>query len=186
MVRRETPRGTESSCATRCTARLPENFRVSLFRLCRSAALGLATALSGCRADNAASDRRELHLKDPQVAKLALTLVDPLALGSPADGVFSVTDFEIHGGNVYIVDEMAKTVHVFNASGERIRTLGREGSGLGARIPASVAFSEEDVLVSTPARESASRCSATTAASSRCATSTPPPRRRPSSPTAAG
>lgn len=39
---------------------------------------------------------------------------------------------------------MGKTVHVFNASGEDIRTLGREGSGPGEfRMPASVAFSGE-------------------------------------------
>jgi hypothetical protein len=124
---------------------------VTLFRLCGGAALGLAIALTSCRADNAASGRGDPRLRDPQVARLALAPADSLVLGSPADGVFSVTDFEIHDGNVYIVDEMAKTVHVFNASGERIRTLGREGSGPGEfRMPASVAFSDEGVLVMDP------------------------------------
>lgn len=124
---------------------------MDLFRLCRAAALGLAIALTACRADDDASSRRDPRLGDPKVPRLALMLVDSLVLGSPADGVLTITDFEIHDGNVYVVDEMAKTVHVFNASGERIRTLGREGQGPGEfRMPASVAFSEEGVLVMDP------------------------------------
>lgn len=125
------------------------------FRSFRMPALALGLFAAACRGGDAAPPEANLseytRLSSVQAPELEFTRVDSLVLGGPADGVFGITDLEMRDGNVYVVDEMAKTVHVFDPTGRRIRRMGRAGSGPGEfKMPASVALAEDGVLVVDP------------------------------------
>lgn len=131
---------------------------MNLFRLRRAALCALAVFSAACGPGDGSPDRADASgytaADAGDLPRLETRWHDTVVLGTPADSVFSITDLEIHDGRMYVVDEMAKTVHVFDtAGGPRIRRLGRAGSGPGEfRMPASVAFSEQGVLVTDPSQ----------------------------------
>ena len=54
--------------------------------------------------------------------------------------------------NVYVLDDQARSVRVFDSAGKHVRTLGREGEGPGEfKVPIGIAISDGRVLVRDPA-----------------------------------
>lgn len=91
------------------------------------------------------------RVNEQDAAVLSFAKVDSILLGNPESGVYGITDLEIHDDNLYVVDEMAKAVHVFDRTGAPLRRLGRPGSGPGEfKMPVSVAFGPRGVLVVDP------------------------------------
>jgi hypothetical protein len=151
-----TLRGADDSYTVPHLPWIPNARPVNFFRLRRAAVCASALLFTACGPGGDSSGRPDgsgyTVANAGSLPRLETRWEDTLVMGSLEDSVFSITDFEIHDGNAYVVDEMTKTVHVFPADGgPRVRRLGRAGSGPGEfRMPSSVAFSEEGVLVMDP------------------------------------
>jgi hypothetical protein len=114
-----------------------------------------AISASGCGVRETEQPAVDLTAYTPlsasEASEMKLVKVDSISLGSPNEGVFGITDFEVLGDDLYVADDMAKMVHVFDRSGRRLRTLGRPGAGPGEfKMPVSVTFSPRGVLVVDP------------------------------------
>ncbi|HEV2148668.1 MAG TPA: 6-bladed beta-propeller [Longimicrobiaceae bacterium] len=130
--------------------------RVPTSRRRARALLGLFASLSAA-CGTPASDGHEISLSEYQrlnerdVEVLQLTKIDSVILGTAEDGVYEITDLEIRGRDLYIVDAKDKSVKVFDSSGRLIRRIGREGSGPGEfKDPLAVAFGDERMYVVDP------------------------------------
>lgn len=87
--------------------------------------LAVVLTVSGCGGDRAAADG--------DVGREITIAVQPDTLVDTASGLIgAVADLHVgDDGRVYVSDPQANGVHVFDASGRQVRTIGREGEGPG-------------------------------------------------------
>ena len=124
-------------------------FGIRAFSFLAAAAVAGCSGAKGPKPDREISEYRQLSAAEAPA--LQLQKVDSVILGGPETGVFSIIDMQVHDGDYYIVDEMAKAVHVFDSKGRHLRRLGGEGKGPGEfQTPMAVGFHEDGVLVLDP------------------------------------
>lgn len=129
-----------------------------LFRKARSILLLCLPSLLLAACDRLRSGEPEVSLSDyrqlraGEVDVLDLTKVDSITLGSAGGSVFEITDLEVRGGLLYVVDAKEKAIKAFDGEGRLVRTIGREGSGPGEfKDPAGLAFGSRYMYVVDPA-----------------------------------
>jgi hypothetical protein len=116
-----------------------------------------ALLAAGCREGNARPvPALELatyqKLGTGEVEHLQLTKVDSVQFGTSDRDLTQITDLAPHGGRLFVLDGMRKTVAVFDAAGRLERTIGRAGHGPGEFVdPTAIAFAGDTLWVADPA-----------------------------------